>query len=361
MEDILFSVIIPVYNRESLVGDAIESVLNQTYSNWEAILINDGSTDNSLEVLRKYEKLDSRIKVIDKENGGVSSARNCGLDVAKGDYIVFCDSDDLLSQDELLTLNKYINEYGRIDIFCFGIIFDFEKRISVPPYSYELNKVFKSDYINTELIPSVLHLIKDDTKELSPLCTLKIYNRECIEKNKIRFDTKLRTWEDEYFTLNFLKFAKNVVFINETLYIYRFKADNKLSNHYSLQVIKDLCYKFNYYKQCFQTYDFYNQTTCSWYFNRINSYIIEMIELKKSINPVELRELFCDTNIKIWYKKAKKSCSLEKKIAKRVEKEQIDDIIILFERLNKIMPKVKKKQIFFRKVKVKLTRIFKRK
>jgi len=86
-----------------------------------------------------------------------------------------------------------------------------------------------------------------------------------------------------------------------------------------------------------------------------------MIELKKSINPVELRELFCDTNIKIWYKKAKKSCSLEKKIAKRVEKEQIDDIIILFERLNKIMPKVKKKQIFFRKVKVKLTRIFKRK
>ena len=72
-----------------------------------------------------------------------------------------------------------------------------------------------------------------------------------------------------------LKFAKNVVFINETLYIYRFKADNKLSNYYSLQVIKDLCYKFNYYKQCFQTYDFYNQTTCSWYFNRINSYIID--------------------------------------------------------------------------------------
>ncbi|APC49616.1 hypothetical protein BME96_16080 [Virgibacillus halodenitrificans] len=91
------SIIIPIYNSEEFLDKCIKSVINQTYSNLEIILVNDGSTDKSLEICRKFKKIDSRIILIDKENGGVSTARNTGLDIATGDYIGFVDSDDFIS------------------------------------------------------------------------------------------------------------------------------------------------------------------------------------------------------------------------------------------------------------------------
>ena len=91
----LISVIIPVYNAERFVAQTLDSVLEQTYENWEAILVNDGSTDNSLDILQKYAQKDARFKIIDKKNGGVSAARNDGLKKAAGEYITFLDADDL--------------------------------------------------------------------------------------------------------------------------------------------------------------------------------------------------------------------------------------------------------------------------
>ena len=92
----MVSVIIPVYNVAKFLDMSLQSLLNQTYPYWEAILVNDGSTDNSLEILQRYAANDSRFKVIDKPNGGVSSARNVGLDAATGQYIAFLDPDDMM-------------------------------------------------------------------------------------------------------------------------------------------------------------------------------------------------------------------------------------------------------------------------
>ena len=92
--DKLISVIIPVYNVEAYLARCLDSVLNNTYRNVEVICVNDGSTDGSLAILREYEARDPRIVVIDKENGGVSSARNAGLDRMSGDYVTFIDADD---------------------------------------------------------------------------------------------------------------------------------------------------------------------------------------------------------------------------------------------------------------------------
>ena len=92
----LLSVIIPVYNVEPYLEQCLDSVINQTYKNLEIICINDGSSDNSLKILEKYQKKDSRIKLINQKNKGLSEARNAGLDVAKGEYIAFVDSDDYL-------------------------------------------------------------------------------------------------------------------------------------------------------------------------------------------------------------------------------------------------------------------------
>lgn len=91
------SIIVPIYNAEKFLDKCIKSIINQTYSNLEIILVNDGSTDNSLNICKKYAGIDNRIHIIDKENGGVSSARNRGIDLASGDYIGFVDSDDFIT------------------------------------------------------------------------------------------------------------------------------------------------------------------------------------------------------------------------------------------------------------------------
>lgn len=98
----MLSVIIPVYNVEKYLSRCVDSVLNQTYKNFELILVDDGSLDNSPVICDEYENKDSRIKVIHKENGGLSSARNAGLEICKGDYIFFIDSDDWLTDENVL-------------------------------------------------------------------------------------------------------------------------------------------------------------------------------------------------------------------------------------------------------------------
>ena len=106
----LVSIIIPIYNVEKYLTKCIESVINQTYKNLEIILVNDGSTDNSKEIIDKYSLIDSRIKVINKKNGGLSEARNAGIEIAKGDYIGFLDSDDWIELNMYEKLYKYIKQ-----------------------------------------------------------------------------------------------------------------------------------------------------------------------------------------------------------------------------------------------------------
>lgn len=100
----LISVVIPIYNRESTLQKCVDSVLAQTYKNIEVILVNDGSTDRSGDICRRYEQIDPRVKVISKENGGLSSARNAGIDKSCGEYIFFIDSDDWIDSDTLEVL-----------------------------------------------------------------------------------------------------------------------------------------------------------------------------------------------------------------------------------------------------------------
>ena len=102
-----FSVIVPVYNTQEYLKRCIESVLNQTYKNYEIILINDGSTDNSLEILKKYES-NSKVKIITQKNHGLSYTRNVGISHATGDYVILLDSDDFLEKDLFKVLNLNI-------------------------------------------------------------------------------------------------------------------------------------------------------------------------------------------------------------------------------------------------------------
>ena len=113
----MFSVIMPVYNGEKFIDDAINSVCAQTYDNWELIIVNDGSKDNTADVLKKYE-INSQIKIIHKENGGVSVARNTAISASKGEYIVFLDADDVWHTNHLEVMNELITEYPDAGLYA---------------------------------------------------------------------------------------------------------------------------------------------------------------------------------------------------------------------------------------------------
>ena len=150
----MISVIIPLYNKEHFIRKTIQSVLNQSYTDYELIIINDGSTDNSLAVAKTF--CDPRINIIDKKNGGVSSARNLGISVAKGEYISFLDADDIWHQDFLLEMDRLIQKYNNYSFFC------------VAQYNRKI-QIFKHD----------ITIIKDHCKYPYIYCTCSL----CIKKN----------------------------------------------------------------------------------------------------------------------------------------------------------------------------------
>ena len=118
MADLLFSIIIPIFNVEEYLERCLESIINQTYKNLEIILVNDGSTDNSLEICTTYSNKDNRIIIINKENSGPSEARNIGIKKATGDYIIFVDSDDTIVPNTCDFFYEHIKKNPNIDIIC---------------------------------------------------------------------------------------------------------------------------------------------------------------------------------------------------------------------------------------------------
>lgn len=164
MERVLVSIIVPVYNVEKYLRDCLESLVNQTLKNIEIICVNDGSTDNFLKILQEYSQKDSRIIVVDKENGGVSVARNLGVSMAKGEFIGFCDSDDWVDLDyyeklysaaskkdcdmAMCAIVRYrkFKDKKWLSINSQKVCFDIEdvvKIAKIPQYSYIYNKIYK--------------------------------------------------------------------------------------------------------------------------------------------------------------------------------------------------------------------------
>ncbi len=222
------SVIIPVYNSQKFLNTCIESVVNQTYSNLELIIINDGSTDESGKICDEWAKRDSRIKVYHQKNSGVSAARNKGIELATGNYIAFVDSDDLVTDNWLETTAKEA-ELNNCDIICYR----FNKRNSDEDY-------FITDFIATN--QSDLRLKFNDIFEVGvgSVCT-QIYKRELLKTNNIIFNHKIVLNEETFFNLECFKKMKSFQYINNVLYFY---TENQLSSsrkgnlHY-LKIVKE--------------------------------------------------------------------------------------------------------------------------
>jgi glycosyltransferase involved in cell wall biosynthesis len=197
----MISVIVPVYNVEQGIGRCIDSVMNQSYSDWELILVDDGSSDRSGALCDEYAARDTRIRVVHKENGGVSMARNLGLDMAQGEWVVFVDGDDTISPNHL----KLIKEHAEHDIIVFGMV--------IENYT-ESGKLHYSEciLISEEYVKPINKLYEDYTLILRSLnlesSACKGYRRDIIELNGIRYNNDSICFEDFDFVLRYLSCCK---------------------------------------------------------------------------------------------------------------------------------------------------------
>ncbi len=219
----VISVIIPVYNREKYIGRCVDSVLSQSFDDFEVLLIDDGSSDLSPQICDEYAKKDARVKVIHKANGGVSSARNEGLKVAQGEYITFVDSDDLMRPGFFEGGNKKIKEYNP-DLIVAGFKVT---RCGGHNRIREGEQTFDRDRFCT--IEEILDGVNVPCFGYMAAPWGKLYKSSIIRENNLCFDTSMRWGEDTYFNYDFLQYVKDVYAIKNISYDYYVGTANSLT------------------------------------------------------------------------------------------------------------------------------------
>lgn len=212
----MISIIMPCYNVENELDTCIESILKQTYTEFELIAIDDGSKDGTFEKLKEYQKRDTRIKAFTQRNAGPSSTRNRGIELAKGDYIAFCDSDDYIGEQYLKHLVDRTNKKCDIVIAGFNYVSVDGEVTEIPGIDVSCEKEefctrFYADNIARRLIFGPVN---------------KLYRRELLLEKNIRFDTQLKIREDGLFVFDFLKQCTSFEGIANAEYYYVQHAEN---------------------------------------------------------------------------------------------------------------------------------------
>lgn len=206
----LISVIVPVYNAAKTIRQCIESILLQTFPDFELLLIDDGSKDTSDKICDEYAAIDSRVRVFHKENGGASSARNFGIDKAQGTWVTFCDSDDWVYSTWLQNFKDNMED---VDLVCQGI------ECTSPMCGEENNNktyVYGVNYCGS-IEGGMYELIK---KRIVGYTVVKCFKKDLIDNYKLRFNTSFTIQEDEEFILRYIMFCNKMKSINLVGYYY---------------------------------------------------------------------------------------------------------------------------------------------
>ena len=217
------SIIVPIYNVQQYLKKCIDSIIEQTFNDFELILVNDGSTDKSGIICDEYKKIDNRIKVIHKENGGLSSARNAGIDIAKGKYIGFVDSDDYISKFMFQKLYENIIEYNADISICDYVEVFQDKEI-----------IYQEKIEKKKLILSNIEALEKIYKEKGWLYVVawnKLYKKELF--NDLRFPIG-KVHEDEMIAHEILYKANKIIFIEDQLYYYLQRDNSIMGKNYNI-------------------------------------------------------------------------------------------------------------------------------
>lgn len=219
------TVIIPVYNTSSYLNECMDSVLNQSFYDFEVICVNDGSTDSSFNILKNYKSKDSRVKIINQPNRGLGAARNIALKYARGDYILFIDSDDYIAGEMLFDVYE-LACHNSLDLLFFKILnFDND--------TYEESKAnyFEMKFINKKVGDTVFNWtnVKDRVFDFSVTAPGKLFKRDLIKN--IEFPEDLIFEDTLFFMKTFFK-VKRAYFYEKHLYFRRIRSDSIMNSYY---------------------------------------------------------------------------------------------------------------------------------
>lgn len=282
-----YSIIIPAYNAEKYIQRCIESIINQNYKNLEIIVVNDGSNDLTLEILQGYDC--GCLKIVSVENGGVSRARNIGLDNAKGDFIIFVDSDDFLQDDFFSRLDDINPQKG-----C-TYIFDYQKAIGdVVQENTTSNK--KSVMISKQDVLNFCVKSNCNPYKNTRFNTVwgKVFDRNII--NKIRFNEDLSVGEDALFFLEAAILSKQVIYINCLMYFY-FENENSITHSYKQNMYRNECVWQKKFTEILDKYNITGQEDVinyCLYKGLLNNLYLEILNNNSTSNRqkiVDIREL----------------------------------------------------------------------
>ncbi len=287
-ESAFVSVIVPVYNREKTISACLNSIIYQDYVNIEIIIIDDGSTVDTYMLCTEFLQRDKRIILYHQDNGGVSKARNKGLEMAKGEYIMFVDSDDILDSHMIANMLKYKKK--NILVMCGYYYRDIKCK--------EHTVIFEGE-------GEILNLKSNDfwklySLRLSNAPWAKLYEREIIYKNRIKFKEGLNLGEDLLFNLSYLKYIEGYCFVNQPYYFLNTSEDNRLSqkwneNLFEIQVklydsLIDFC------KDCIRMDAVSYMELYKEYFKVLISCIDSLYENKQILSKIKnykVKELIC--------------------------------------------------------------------
>ena len=231
--EVTLSIIVPVYNVCGYLRDCIDSILAQSFTDFELILVDDGSTDGSGEICDEYVKRDSRIKVIHKENGGVVSARKAGISAAKGLYAGYVDGDDWIEKDMYEKMVHYMRKYG-----CDLVMCDIVHESKALPLSSGGTRAdldggyYDHEKLKEKIFPNMIYAGQFYEFGVYPVIWNKLYKREKLIKHQSAVDARIKTGEDAACVYPYLLSCESVYFIKDmSLYHYR-RSENSMTSAY---------------------------------------------------------------------------------------------------------------------------------
>lgn len=272
-----YSVLIPVYNTEKYLQQCLESVRMQRIEDYEVIIVNDGSTDNSRLICEKYEKIDARFKLINQENGGLLLARRVALKVARGDYILFLDSDDYWEPDTLEVVEERINE-TEADVIIFGFNCVCEGEILEKRLLLRDHTSFTKDSVEQYLQAWI------ETPDLNAIWS-KVVKRECIDYwNEYEKYKGLSSGEDYIQSIYIVRHAKTISYIGKPIYNYR-KNPKSISSNFYPDKIRQLFWGRDLFLKSFSEELKLNKSlTEKFWLSFYRWLVINLVQLYKSCN-----------------------------------------------------------------------------
>ena len=263
------SVIVPVYNAEKYIGRCLDSLLQQTFTNIEIVVINDGSVDSSRAIIEKYAAKDERIHLLCQENKGVSAARNKGIENASGKYIMFADSDDYVADTYVA---DFVNtmESTKADIAVCGYYECYEKK------SRQIEKSYFKDNSSFENYRQAM--LKNPIDNYFSVLWNKCFLRGHIVNNNLLFEEGRSFAEDYAFLINYIKAYNKMAFVENCNYYYLFDREGSLGkgNDNRSRRVEDISFVYKKYKEFWEHFDLYNKKKKKIQFYAMKLYFEEM-------------------------------------------------------------------------------------